>query len=128
MASCHPLGRIMAEGANLVGRASKRRIGLGIITVGLAGLMLAGCTSTTPGANGTDSGTGGSGGSPGTSAEVTPVSLAITPAATGDIPPTTPIVVRATHGTVSSVSVKNTATGAVVNGSLSADKTTWTSS
>ena len=116
----------MAEGANLVGRANKRRVGLGIITVGLAGLMLAGCTSTAPSDNATNGG-GGSGGSTSTTTPADLVSLNITPAAGGDVSPTTPIVVKASHGTVSSVSVKNSATGAVVNGSLSADKTTWTS-
>jgi lipoprotein-anchoring transpeptidase ErfK/SrfK len=115
----------MAEGASLVGRVNKRRVGLGIITVGLAGLMLAGCTSTTPSNNATTPNNGGSGGSASTGAMA---SLNITPAANGgDISPTTPIVVKATNGRVSTVTVKNAATGVVVNGSLSADKTIWTS-
>jgi lipoprotein-anchoring transpeptidase ErfK/SrfK len=42
--------------------------------------------------------------------------------------PTTPITVKASGGTLDTVTVTNSATGTKVKGSLSDDKTTWTSS
>lgn len=57
------------------------------------------------------------------------VKVDITPAAdAANISPATPIVVKATGGTLTDVVVTNTATRKPVMGGLSPDKTTWTSS
>jgi lipoprotein-anchoring transpeptidase ErfK/SrfK len=53
--------------------------------------------------------------------------VSIEPANASNISPTTPIVVTATNGTLTDVTVSNTAKGTKVNGTMSADKTTWTS-
>ena len=53
--------------------------------------------------------------------------MSITPAGGKDVNPTTPIVVKATDGTLTSVTVTNTVKGTYVTGALSSDKTTWTS-
>jgi lipoprotein-anchoring transpeptidase ErfK/SrfK len=55
------------------------------------------------------------------------VSFAVTPAAGTPADPTTPIVVKASGGTLSAVTVTNNAKGTAVTGDLSTDKTTWTS-
>lgn len=100
----------------------------GAVVIGLlalVGVSLAGCTN---GAH--DAGAGGShaGGAPTTPA-APPVSLTITPASTaGDISPATPIVVTAANGKVGTVTVTDTANGATVAGTTSADGRTWTSS
>ena len=41
--------------------------------------------------------------------------------------PATPVVVKATNGTLKNVTVTNTKTGAAVTGDYSSDKTSWTS-
>lgn len=51
----------------------------------------------------------------------------ILPAGTAAINPTTPIFVRAMVGTLQSVTVVNAASGTVVRGESSPDRTTWTS-
>ncbi len=51
----------------------------------------------------------------------------ILPDGTAAINPTTPIVVRAVMGTLQSVTVVNAASGTVVRGESSPDRTTWTS-
>jgi lipoprotein-anchoring transpeptidase ErfK/SrfK len=51
----------------------------------------------------------------------------ILPAGTAAINPTTPIVVRAVLGTLQSVTVANAASGTLVRGERSPDRTTWTS-
>lgn len=51
----------------------------------------------------------------------------IVPDGTAAINPTTPIVVRAMVGTLQSVTVVNAASGTVVRGEGSSDRTTWTS-
>lgn len=57
------------------------------------------------------------------------VALSITPAAnTADVNPATPIVVKASKGTLTDVTVTNTAKKNTVPGKFSTDKTTWTSS
>jgi lipoprotein-anchoring transpeptidase ErfK/SrfK len=100
------------------------------VVAGLAvtALLVSACSSSgdsggnaIPGAN--------SGGGPTASSPAAPaVSVSITPAADAtDINPVTPIVVKATNGTLTEVTVSNTAKGTKVDGTLSADKTTWTS-
>ncbi|MGH3549563.1 MAG: L,D-transpeptidase [Pseudonocardiaceae bacterium] len=51
----------------------------------------------------------------------------ILPADAATINPTTPIVVRAVEGTLASVTMVNVASGTVVRGAPSQDRTTWTS-
>jgi lipoprotein-anchoring transpeptidase ErfK/SrfK len=51
----------------------------------------------------------------------------ILPDGTAAINPTTPIVVRAVMGTLQSITVVNAASGTVVRGETSPDRTTWTS-
>jgi lipoprotein-anchoring transpeptidase ErfK/SrfK len=71
---------------------------------------------------------GNTSGGPSSSAEpVSTVSLSIQPANATNVNPVTPIVVKATNGTLADVTVSNAAKGTKVNGTLSADKTTWTS-
>lgn len=109
-----------------------RRVAAGrmatVIGLATAALMLAACTSTPSttggGAIGGQPTAAGSGG--GGNNVVTDASVSITPNAGSSINPTTPIVVKATNGTLSSVTVTNTAKGTTVTGAFSADKTTWT--
>ncbi|WAL67241.1 Ig-like domain-containing protein [Amycolatopsis cynarae] len=95
----------------------------------LAGLLatalaLSACSSGDSGGNSAN-GTNGGGGP---SAAAAPVSVSITPAAdASNISPVTPIVVKAANGTLTDVTVTNAAKGTKVQGTLSADKTTWTS-
>ncbi|HEX4724512.1 MAG TPA: Ig-like domain-containing protein, partial [Pseudonocardiaceae bacterium] len=59
---------------------------------------------------------------------VAAVAVAISPdAGAGQINPTTPIVVKASNGTLTTVTVTNTVKGTVVTGAFSADRSTWTS-
>ncbi|MGH3627843.1 MAG: Ig-like domain-containing protein, partial [Sciscionella sp.] len=102
------------------------------LVVGLAGLasatlLLSACTAN-GGATGSNTGpAGGSGTSAAPTSTPPEVTVAITPAAQ-DINPTTPIVVKARRGTLTTVAVSNASSGAEVKGSMSADNTTWTSS
>ncbi|TVT07391.1 Ig-like domain-containing protein [Amycolatopsis bartoniae] len=87
-------------------------------------LALSACSSDDSGsANG-----GNTGGTTASSQAGAVVQVSIEPAQTTDVNPTTPIVVKATNGTLTDVTVTNTAKGTKVKGALSADKTTWTSS
>jgi lipoprotein-anchoring transpeptidase ErfK/SrfK len=101
----------------------QRRTALGVIGLTVAAVVLAACSSTPSTTN-----TANSGGKAAATADAKPVSLAITPAGAGQINPTTPVVVKATDGTLTSVTVTNTVKGTVVTGAMSTDKTTWTSS
>ncbi|HEX3650679.1 MAG TPA: Ig-like domain-containing protein [Pseudonocardiaceae bacterium] len=102
-------------------------IGLAVATVALAA-----CSSgPSPGGTSTSDGLGGGpqDSSPARTSSPTQAALAavtITPN-TKDVNPTTPIVVKADHGTLSSVTMVNTVKGTHVTGDFSADKTTWTS-
>lgn len=55
-----------------------------------------------------------------------PVSLAVTPASGQGVNPSTPVVVKATNGTLTNVTVQDSK-GRALTGVLSADKATWTS-
>ena len=102
------------------------RVAAAVIALATAALMLAGCTSTSSGSPTSTSGNSSNGG-PNTP-KVAAASFAITPATgSSDVNPTTPIVVKATTGTLTSVTVTNTVKGTHVTGDLSADKSTWTS-
>jgi lipoprotein-anchoring transpeptidase ErfK/SrfK len=110
-----------------------RRTAISVIGLAAAALVLAGCSST-PSSIGTNTndvfgGAPASGQASGgtTSATATPASVSITPASGTQVNPATPIVVKASNGTLSSVTVTNTVKGTHVTGALSADKTTWTS-
>lgn len=105
-----------------------RRVASGVIALTAAALMLAGCTSTSNGSASSASGSGNGSNAGPTTPQVPDASFSITPAAsTSNLNPTTPIVVKATTGTLTSVTVTNTAKGTHVTGDLSADKMTWTS-
>lgn len=102
---------------------SHRRGRIGAITaLFVAALSLSACSSGSPSFQ--------SGGAQSSAAQAGPtVSLSITPAADStNVNPTTPIVVKASNGTLTDVTVTNTAKNNTVEGKLSADKTTWTSS
>jgi lipoprotein-anchoring transpeptidase ErfK/SrfK len=107
--------------------ARARRAVIGVVGFAVAGVMLAACSS------GSGNATGGSGGSGSQSAPTTtsgpPVSIAITPSAAdaAAVNPGTPIVVKATNGTLKNVTVTNSKTGTAVTGAYSTDKATWTS-
>jgi lipoprotein-anchoring transpeptidase ErfK/SrfK len=110
-----------------------RRTAASAIGLAAAAIVLAACSST-PSSIGTNtndvfgspaSGQAGSGGAATTTAN--PASVSITPASGTQINPATPIVVKASNGTLTSVTVTNTAKGTHVTGELSADKATWTS-
>jgi lipoprotein-anchoring transpeptidase ErfK/SrfK len=53
--------------------------------------------------------------------------VSVTPDANAQLNPKTPVVVKATNGTLTAVVMTNSAKGSQVSGSLSPDKTTWTS-
>ncbi|WP_236788851.1 Ig-like domain-containing protein [Amycolatopsis sp. GM8] len=102
------------------------RLGSGILAGLLVSVLaLSACTSG-------DSNTGTNtipGSTPVSSEAGAAVTVSIEPAADAtNISPTTPIVVKAAGGTLSDVTVTNAAKGTKVKGSLSDDKTTWTSS
>jgi lipoprotein-anchoring transpeptidase ErfK/SrfK len=71
--------------------------------------------------------TGGSPSTPGGSAGKATVEMQVTPDETSTVTPTTPIVVKATGGTLDAVTVTNSTKGTKVKGAYSADKTSWTS-
>jgi lipoprotein-anchoring transpeptidase ErfK/SrfK len=112
------------QDGNRTGRRS-RRTAASVIGLTVAAVVLAACSST-PGATGTaNSNTGGGAAQP--AANVKPVAIDIQPAAGGVMNPADPVVVKATNGTLSDVTVTNTVKGTVVTGDYSADKSTWTS-
>ncbi|MGI8696744.1 MAG: Ig-like domain-containing protein [Mycobacteriales bacterium] len=64
---------------------------------------------------------------PGVAPQPTPVSVGVRPASGGTgFDPTKPVVVRATHGRLATVTVTNPA-GTLVTGKMSSDRSTWTS-
>lgn len=109
------------------GRRHRRAV-FGVVGVAVSALMLAACSSS-PSGGGSTNAPGGSGAqSAAASTSSAPaVRMAVTPADATPINPTTPIVVKATGGKLTSVTVANAATGAKVTGDLSADGLTWTS-
>jgi lipoprotein-anchoring transpeptidase ErfK/SrfK/predicted small secreted protein len=98
---------------------------LTVVVVAALALTLAGCNNHNSNASGKD---GSSGTSKTEKKPAAAATVAITPTtgATG-ISPSAPVVVKAEHGTVTTVWLKNAA-GKAVNGYLSKDGTTWTSS
>ncbi|HJQ46461.1 MAG TPA: Ig-like domain-containing protein [Amycolatopsis sp.] len=96
----------------------------------LAGFLLAGVlvlSACTSGNSGNSTSNGGTGNSGQPSSAAPAVAVSIEPANATNINPTTPIVVKAANGTLTDVTVTNAAKGTKVNGTLSTDKTTWTS-
>lgn len=87
-------------------------------------LALSACTS---GNSDNNSNTGNSGSTPVSSEAGEAVTVSIEPGDATNVNPATPIVVKAANGTITDVTVTNTAKGTKVKGSLSADKATWTS-
>jgi lipoprotein-anchoring transpeptidase ErfK/SrfK len=101
--------------------SGRRRVGA-LLAAGLTVAVLAGCNHGTAKAAGNASGGDGGGHAKPAPAAV----VSITPnTGTTKVSPTDPVVVKAEHGTLSSVTVTNP-TGKVVKGTMSADKTTWT--
>ncbi|NIH79241.1 L,D-transpeptidase [Amycolatopsis viridis] len=94
-------------------------IAAGLLAVAL---FLSACTSGNSG----DTNNGGTAG-PASSGQAA-VTVSIEPANGKNISPATPIVVKASNGTLTEVTVQNTAKHTTVKGQLSADKSTWTSS
>lgn len=116
--------------------AGRRRRGpaaistFGIIGLTVAALLLTACSSTPTASNPPNGANGGGaqgGQDQGGGQNASPVSINVSPAGGQGVNPTTPIVVKATNGTLTSVTVTNSAKNTHVSGSLSADKTTWTS-
>ena len=121
----------MQDGSIRVRGRRRRRTAFGVIGLAVAAVVLAACSSTPAPTNSANTSHGGSNASQQAGdggGNVSPVSLAITPSGGSQVNPTTPIVVKATNGTLSTVTVTNTAKGTTVSGAFSADKTTWTSS
>jgi lipoprotein-anchoring transpeptidase ErfK/SrfK len=113
-------GRHGGSFAKPLAGARSRRIAAGVAGLTVVGLLLAAC--------GSGSSASGGGAVPATTTpSAPPVAIAISPAATAAFNPSTPVVVKATNGTLKTVTVTNTATGVVVTGDYSTDKTTWTS-
>jgi lipoprotein-anchoring transpeptidase ErfK/SrfK len=86
-----------------------------------AALAMSACSSG-------DGGTGGTTSSPAAPPAAPDVQLTITPDGGPEVNPTTPIVVKAAGGKLTTVTVTNTAKKSTVKGTTSADGTTWTSS
>ena len=112
------------QDGNRTGRRP-RRTAVSVIGLTVAAVVLAAC-SATPGATGTANSNAG-GGAAQQAANVKPVAIDIQPAATAAMNPADPVVVKATNGTLSNVTVTNTVKGTVVTGDYSTDKSTWTS-
>jgi len=108
-------------------KTSLSRGRFGAITALLVGaLALSACSSGNTGVV-TQPGNNATGGQTSVSQPGSAVTLSITPAADAtNISPATPIVVKAANGTLTDVTVTNTAKNKTVSGKLSADKTTWT--
>ncbi|HEX5118574.1 MAG TPA: Ig-like domain-containing protein [Pseudonocardiaceae bacterium] len=109
-----------------------RRAAISVIGLAAAAVVLAACSSG-PSPTGTTTGEALGGQQDAsqtrsaTPSQAALASVSITPNAGKNINPTTPIVVKASNGTLSSVTVVNTVKGTHVTGDFSADKTTWTS-
>jgi len=109
-------------------------ISMGITGLVVSALVLTACTSTPTATNtantnsgGNGAGSSGGGGSQsGDGQNTSPVSINVSPSGQS-INPATPIVVKASNGTLTSVSVTNSVKGTPIAGSLSTDHTTWTS-
>ncbi|MGH3436526.1 MAG: L,D-transpeptidase [Sciscionella sp.] len=95
---------------------------LGVTVLAVAALVLTACSSGGGGGGGTSH----SGGTT-TTVDKPAVTIAVTPSSDSSVNPTTPIVVKATGGRLTSVAVTNAAKGTTVTGALAADKGTWTS-
>jgi lipoprotein-anchoring transpeptidase ErfK/SrfK len=101
----------------------RARIVTALMATGLAATMLAGCNGGDDKASAGKKDDGLGGGKP-----VPAATVAITPTTgSGKVSPGDPVVVKATGGTLSAVSLTNAA-GKQVSGTLSGDKKTWTSS
>jgi lipoprotein-anchoring transpeptidase ErfK/SrfK len=109
----------------------RRRTVAGVIGLAVSALALTACSSGGGGASaaGPSAGPVGDGGGSASTTTDAPslASIAITPAGSGTIDVTTPIVVKASDGTLKSVTVTNPGRGTTVSGTTSADGTTWTS-
>ncbi|GAB3567271.1 Ig-like domain-containing protein [Amycolatopsis endophytica] len=102
-------------------RSSRRApIAAGLLAVAL---FLPACSSGDSG-NSNNSDTARAAGS----SQAPAVTVSIDPANARNISPATPIVVKASNGTLTDVTVQNTAKHTTVKGDFSADRTTWTSS
>lgn len=106
---------------------------MGVIGLTVSALVLAACSSTpsttntaNPVGQGSGSSQGDSGGSS-SSQSAPPVAISVTPNSSAKVNANTPIVVKATNGKLTTVSVKNPSNGHTVTGDLSSDGTTWTS-
>jgi len=93
----------------------------------VAGLFLVGALTLSACTSGNSGNNGGTGNSAQSSSAAPAATVSIEPANATDINPTTPIVVKAANGTLTDVTVTNADKGTKVGGTLSADKTTWTS-
>jgi len=83
-------------------------------------LFLAACSSD-------NSGTSNESGAASANADGPAVTVSIEPAGGTDVSPVTPIVVKAAGGTLTDVTVRNTAKNTTVRGEFDAGRTTWTS-
>jgi lipoprotein-anchoring transpeptidase ErfK/SrfK len=113
-----------AQDRHLTGVRVRKAV-IGVVALAAAGVMLASCSS---GSDATGKSSGGSGSRAAPTTTSPPVNIAISPASTPAMNPATPVVVKATNGTLQNVAVANTKTGATVTGAFSSDKTSWTSS
>jgi lipoprotein-anchoring transpeptidase ErfK/SrfK len=103
--------------------ATGRRTYRTLAALGVAAALAAGCS----GGSGGNSGNGNGGGAGGDASKAAPAQVAIVPAANAaNVAPTTPVVVSVTNGTLTDVTVADTA-GRKVVGGLSPDATKWTS-
>ncbi|HWC81116.1 MAG TPA: Ig-like domain-containing protein [Pseudonocardiaceae bacterium] len=105
----------------------RRRRGalIGVVGIAVSALVLSACSS---GGSTSGSATGaGSGGGATTTEAPSAVDIAITPSGSGTIDVTTPIVVKASNGTLKQVTVTNPSKGTTVTGTTSSDGSTWTS-
>ena len=111
-----------------------RRTAMSVIGLAAAAVALAACSSG-PSPTGTNAGDplgaaqqqDASQPRAATPSPADPVTVSFTPNAGKNVNPTTPVVVKASHGTLSSVTMVNTVRGTHVTGDFSADHTTWTS-
>jgi len=97
-----------------------------VAALGVAAVLVAGCSGGGGGGNG-NGGVGGQGGATNGGGDAAAPKVAIQPAANAaNVEPTTPVVVRVTNGTLTTVNVADT-TGRKIVGVLNSDATTWTS-
>lgn len=124
---------IPAHGGNRGRFGGRRRAGtVGVVAIAAAALALAGCSHTDKDATGSPGGGSSSsssnqpsGDSTGSTTPAGPdAGITITPAAAAHTNPLTPIVVKATKGTLQSVQVSNPK-GRLVTGTYGSGKTSW---